>query len=109
MNEKPNFRDPWDMSKPPNPGLERYISNVYESNPDALQTKTELINLLEADPFDANTFRKKITEFEEGTKITKGYDGQQTTIETVRGKHGKLKVYHFQGSNSVMFGFGDLK
>lgn len=109
MNEKPNFNDPREMPKRPNPDLEAYQSKVYESNPGAMDKKNELADLLEGDPFDEDHFREVADAFNKEMENTKGFKPQYTTIETIRGKHGQLNVYHFRGSNSVKFGYGHFK
>lgn len=109
MSEKPNFIDPMDLPKPPNPELENYKKKVFESSPEALLKKDELSTLLNADPFEADFFRKHVEDFNEETENTKGYDGQYTTIETVYSQHGQLRVYHFPKSDSVKFGYTNLK
>lgn len=109
MNEKPNFIDPMDLPKPPNPELEDYKKKVFESSLDALLKKEELSTLLNAEPFDEVLFRKQVEDFNSATENTKGYDGQYTTIETIRGKHGQLRVYHFPKPDAVKFGYNNLK
>jgi len=109
MNEKPNFIDPMDLTKPPNPELENYKKKVFESSPNALLKKYELSALLNTDTFDATLFRKQVKDFNEETENTKGYVGQYSTIETVYGQHGQLRIYHFPKSESVKFGYTNLK
>lgn len=109
MNEKPNFIDPMDLPKPPNPELENYKKKVFETNPNALIKKGELSTLLNTDPFDAYFFRKQVEDFNEQIEKTKGYYDQYTTIETVSSQHGQLRVYHFPKSDSVKFGYVNLK
>lgn len=109
-NEEPKkIIDPMDLPKPLNPELEQYVAKVFESHPEALTKKNELSSLLNTDPFDETLFRKLVEDFEQETENTKGYTGQYTTIETIRAKHGQLRVYHFRGSDSVKFGYTDLK
>lgn len=109
-NEEPKkIIDPMDLPKAPNPELEQYILKVYEANPDALEKKVQLLDILNSDPFDEVNFRNLVEEFEEETEKTKSYTGQYTTIETIRTVHGQLRVYHFPESNSVKFGFINIK
>jgi hypothetical protein len=109
MNEKPNFTGPSDLPKPENPELINYQQKVFEANPEALHKKSELAILLEAEPFDENRFRNLIEQFNDETEKTKSYEGQYTTIQTIRGKHGQLRVYHFPKPDAVKFGFAHLK
>ena len=109
MNEKPNFIDPSDLPKPPNVELENYKKKVFENSPEAMVKKGELSTLLNTEPFDADIFRKQVEDFNEEIKNTKGYDGQYTTIETVYSQHGQLRIYHFPKSDSVKFGYTNLK
>lgn len=109
MNEKFNFNDPMNLPKPPNPDLENYKKRVFESNPDALLKKDELSTLLNNEPFDADLFRKQVDNFNEEIKNTKGYYDQYTTIETIYGQYGQLRIYHFPKSDSVKFGYVNLK
>ncbi len=102
IKEIPDFGRP---VSPRNPQMEEFIKGVFERHPDAVQKKTELLALLNTDPFDDIKFRDEIHTWEEKTKAEKGYEGQSSQIEKVRGKHGRLKIYHFLGSDSVMFGF----
>ncbi len=93
----------------PNPDLENYKAKVFDSNPEAFEKKEEFSALLTETIFDESAFRMKVEGYNSETQNTKGYLGKPTTIETIRKPHGELKVYHYPESNSVMFGFGDLK
>jgi len=90
------------------PELEQYVVQIYKQNPEAAQKKQELLNVLDNDLFDDDEFRVLINEWNEIEMSKKGFKGQFREIECLKGKHGKLKVYHFRDSDSIKFGY-DLR
>lgn len=109
MNEEKNFSAPYEMPKRPNPDLEAYQAKVYGNNQETINKKDELAALLDAELFDEDLFRKTADHYNTETEKSKGFEGQYTMIESIRGKHGILNVYHFRGSDSVKFGYGHFK
>jgi hypothetical protein len=87
---------------------EQFVNAVFATNPDAEQRKKELMDLLNADPFDRDLFRKLVEDFQKQTADNKGYDGEHMHIATCVGKHGTLTIRYFQKSDSVCFGFAGL-
>ena len=87
------------------PEAELFIKRAYENNPGATEKKQKLVEILNEESFDHNKFAREVENWNEAVMRTKGLKGQSGEIETIRGKNGKLKIYYFNGSQSIKFGY----
>ena len=63
------------------------------------------MDLLNKEDFSEEAFRNRVDSWNENEDKTRGFSGQHSQIESIRGSHGELRVYHFLDSDAVKFGF----
>jgi hypothetical protein len=93
------------IKKQKNPELEKLISKAFEDKGGAVWTKNKLLDLLNTEKFNKEEFNKIVNQWNTDVNKPENFKGQSSEIESINCKNGKLRVYYFNETYSIKFGF----